>query len=399
LTVLILVTMALELALLLTLLLHSREHVRRSFPGREPEGAAAAAGVGPPYPKVALIVPLTGNSPEMQAALESLLSQDYPNYETLLATRDLEDSATVLVQDLLSRYPCSRHIVSGPAAGCSQKNHNILAAVGALDDAVDILAFCDSTHEAPPEFLRELIRPLVSGAAVLTSGFHRIVPGDARVATLGMLQTVLSLHLMHGLAAIALPWGGATAVLRSVFRDSGVAGVLRTNVLDDFPLGLHLLRFGIRARPVATAILNTSLSGQTLAGWETWLTRQLLYLKYIMPVTWLTAALAGWVLAGPIIFSVLAGVGGLVGLVSPPLALTGLGFLAVLTGIGAWCRSLVPQKVPLGPWLLAFYANILMACWCYLKTWRIDTIAWRGISYRVTWGGRVRQIFYTQNRP
>jgi len=390
--------MALEIALLLTLLLHSREHVRRSFPGREPEGAAAEPGVWPPYPKVALIVPLTGNSPEMQAALDSLLSQDYPNYETLFVTRDLEDPATALVQGLLSRYPRSRHIVSGPAAGCAQKNHNILAAVGALDDAVDILVFCDSTHEAPPEFLRELIRPLVSGAAALTSGFHRIVPGDARVATLGMLQTVLSLHLMRGFLAVILPWGGATAVLRSVFRDSGVAGVLGTNVLDDFPLGLHLLRFGIRTRPVATAILNTSLSGQTMAGWDTWLTRQLLSPKYIMPVTWLAAALAVWVLAGPIIFSVLAGVGGLVGLVSPPLALTGLGFLAVLTGIGAWCRSLVPQKVPLGPWLLAFYANILMACWCYLKTWRTDTIAWRGISYRVTWGGRVREIIYPQNR-
>jgi hypothetical protein len=394
-----LVTMALELALIGIILLHCREHVRRSFPGREPGGAATEAAIWPPYPKVALIVPLTGNSPEMQAALESLLSQDYPNYETLFVTRDLEDPATALVQGLLSRYPRSRHIVSGPAAGCSQKNHNILAAVGVLDDSVDILGFCDSTHEAPPEFLRELIRPLVSGAAVLTSGFHRIVPGDARVATLGMLQTVLSLHLMHGFAAVALPWGGATAVLRSVFRDSGVAGVLGGNILDDFPLGLHLLRFGIRAQPVATAILNTSLTGQTLAGWDTWLTRQLLYLKYIMPVTWLTAALAGWVLAGPIIFSVLAGAGGLVGLVSPPLALTGLGFLAVLTGIGAWCRSLVPQKVPLGPWLLAFYANLLMVCWCYLKTWRTDTIAWRGISYRVTWGGRVREIFYPQNRP
>jgi hypothetical protein len=48
----------------------------------------------------------------------------------------------------------------------------------------------------------------------------------------------------------------------------------------------------------------------------------------------------------------------------------------------------------LGPWLLGFYANIGMACWCYLKTWRTDIIAWRGISYRVTWGGRVRQIFF-----
>ena len=76
----------------------------------------------------------------------------------------------------------------------------------------------------------------------------------------------------------------------------------------------------------------------------------------------------------------------------PPLALISLGFLLTLTAIGAWCRTLVPHPVPLGPWLLAFYANIFMACRCYIKTWRTDTIAWRGISYRVTWGGRVREI-------
>ena len=189
--------------------------------------------------------------------MNSLLNQPYPNYETVLVTRDLEDPATPLVRALLARHPHSRHIVSGPAAGCSQKNHNILAGVGALDDSVEILVFCDSTHQARPNFLRELIHPLVTGAASLTSGFHRIIPGDARVPTLGMLQTVLTLHLLHGFAAIALPWGGATAMLRSVFHDYGIAGVLGTNVLDDFPLGQRLLRFGIRTMPVATAILDT----------------------------------------------------------------------------------------------------------------------------------------------
>jgi ceramide glucosyltransferase len=384
--------MALEILLLLVLLLHSRGHVFRSFPGWNPEGASPAARDWPAYPRVALIVPLTGNSPEMEAALTSLVSQPYPNYETVLVTRDLEDPATPLVRALLSRHPHGRHIVSGPASGCSQKNHSILAGVGALDGAVEILVFCDSTHQARPDFLRELIHPLVTGAASLTSGFHRIIPGDARVPTLGMLQTVLTLHLLHGFAAIALPWGGATAMLRSAFHDSGVAGVLGTNVLDDFPLGQRLLRFGIRAQPVATAILETPLAGQTLSGWNTWLTRQLLYLKYCLPGVWLAAALAVWVLAGPILLAALAGFGGLVGLVSPPLALVSLGFLLALTAIGAWCRTLVPQPVPLGPWLLAFYANIFMACRCYLQTWRTHTIAWRGISYRVTWGGRVREI-------
>ena len=387
--------MALEIVLLLVLLTHSRGHVRRSFPGRAPGGPSPGSGVWPAYPRAALIVPLTGNSPEMETALDSLLSQSYPNYETVLVTRDLEDPATPLVRALLSRHPQSRHIVSGPAAGCSQKNHNILAGVGALDDSVEILVFCDSTHQARPDFLRELLYPLVTGAASLTSGFHRIVPGDARVPTLGMLQTVLTLHLLHGFAFIALPWGGATAMLRSVFHDYGIAGVLGQNVLDDFPLGQRLLRFGIRTVPVATAILETHLTSQTLRGWNTWLTRQLLYLKYCLPSIWLASALVVWVLAGPILMAVLSGLGGVVGLAPPPLALISLGFLLTLTAIGAWCRTLIPHPAPLGPWLLAFYTNIFMACWCYIQTWRPGTIAWQGISYRVTWGGRVQKIILT----
>jgi ceramide glucosyltransferase len=389
---LMLVSMALEIVLLLVLLIHSGQHVRRSFPGRGPGGVSAESGAWPAYPRVALIVPLTGSSPEMETALESLLSQSYPDYETVLVTRDPEDPAIPLVRALLSRHPHSRHLVSGPASGCCQKNHNILAGVGALDDSVEILVFCDSTHQARPNFLRELIHPLVTGAASLTSGFHRIIPGDARVPTLGRLQTVLTLHLLHGFAFIALPWGGATAMLRSAFHAYGLAGVLRTRVLDDFPLGQRLLRFGIRTVPVSTAILDTHITGQSLDDWNTWLTRQLLYLKYCLPGVWLLSALVVWVLAGPILLAVAAGLGSLAGLVAPNLALVSLFFLLAMTAIGAWCRTLVPQRPPSGPWLLAFYTNIFMACWCYLKTWRTDTIAWHGISYRVAWGGRVRQI-------
>jgi ceramide glucosyltransferase len=122
----------------------------------------------------------------------------------------------------------------------------------------------------------------------------------------------------------------------------------------------------------------------------------MLYLKYCLPGIWLAAALAGWILAGPILLAALAGLGGILGVVAPSLALVSLGFLLGLTGVGAWCRTLVPQQVPLGPWLLGFYANIFMACWCYLKTWTTDTISWRGISYRVTWGGRVQEIILNQ---
>ena len=233
----------------------------------------------------------------METALESLLSQPYPNYETVLVTRDPEDPAIPLVRALLARHPRSRHIVSGPAAGCSQKNHNILAGVGALDDSVEILVFCDSTHQARPNFLRDLIHPLVTGAASLTTGFHRIIPGDARVPTLGRLQTVLTLHLLHGFAFIALPWGGATAMLRSAFHDYGVAGVLRTKVLDDFPLGQRLLRFGIRA--VARGHRHPGHpSRRPEPGWLEHLADPATVISEILPAQRLAALGAGGVGAG-----------------------------------------------------------------------------------------------------
>ena len=63
--------MALEIVLLLVLLIHSRQHVLQSFPGRNSEGSSPAAGDWPAYPRVALIVPLTGNSPDMETSTMS----------------------------------------------------------------------------------------------------------------------------------------------------------------------------------------------------------------------------------------------------------------------------------------------------------------------------------------
>jgi ceramide glucosyltransferase len=392
----ILASMALELLLFLGFFLHSRAHVCRSFPGQPAGGGPAEGEAGGPSPRAAIIVPLTGNSPEMKACLKSLLTQDYPNFETILVTRDLEDPATPLVRDLLAGHRQARHLLSGPATTCSQKNHNILAGLAALDDSVDILVFCDSTHQAPPHFLRDLVRPLHTGEAVLTTGFHRIAAGDFRLGTLGMLQINLVLHLMHGFARIVHPWGGATAIRRSTFEAGGIRRLWSENVVDDLSMGAHLLRSGIRVKSVATAVLTTNLAGQTVTGWVEWLTRQLLYLKYCLPGYWLGFSLAVCLLLAPVLAAVLACLGGLLGLVSAPAALTSAGFLLLLTGVGAWYRTLVPQRIPLRPWLAAFYGAIAITCWSYLKTWCTDTISWRGISYRVTWGGRVRQVILTR---
>ncbi len=383
--------MALELLVIGGLWLWGAPHVRRSLPPGA-AGRTPVAGGDTPAPPVAVIVPVTGDAPETRRCLESLLTNTYANFEAILVTRDEQDPAAAVIEELTAQYPHARHVVSGPARRCGQKNHNLLAGVAAVGPDSEILVFCDATHLAPPTFIGNLTRPLRAGAAVLTTGFHRIIPRDTAVGTLGMLMTVLCLHLLHGNRFIVQPWGGATAIRRRVFEEQGVARVWEENVVDDVSMAMHLQKVGIRVRAVGDAILETPLAGQSVGGWSTWLVRQLLYLKFCAPGLWLGAAVIPVILLAPLLWAGGAWLGGLLGWVATGTALTGLVFVMVVTALGALYRTLAPFGIPWSRWLLAYYALLVILPWSYARTWFTNTLAWRGISYRVGWGGKVQEV-------
>jgi len=376
--------MGLQLAILGGLFLWGAPHVRRSQ-------VAAPAPPGP-FPPVTVIVPVTGDAPLTRRCLESLLTNDYPDFQVIFVTRDESDPAVAVIGELIARHARGRHVVSGPARRCGQKNHNLLAGIAAADPATDILVFCDATHVAPPGFLGRLVRPLAAGEAVLVTGFHRIIPQDYRVGTLGMLMIVLCLHLLHGNRFIVQPWGGATAIVRRVFQDHGVARVWAENIVDDVSMAMHLVKDGIRVKAVGEAILETPLAGETVAHWADWLVRQLLYLKFCAPALWLGALVVVAALVVPPLWALGACLGGLGGWVSPGTALPGWLYLLVLTALGAVYRTLAPFGIPWPRWLLAYYATLMVLPWCYLRTWGTDIMAWRGISYRVGRGGKVQEV-------
>jgi hypothetical protein len=226
----------------------------------------------------------------------------------------------------------------------------------------------------------------------MTTGFHRIAPGDFRPATLGMLVTVLIIHLCHGHPGLVQPWGGATAIWRQTFEKFQVASLWSVTVVDDVALALRLQKEGIRVKPVPAACLDTPLAGQTLAGWIAWLTRQLLYVKYFMPLTWLAAALLAYFLMVPPALALGAVLGGALGLISWGFVMAGGVYLLLLLGTALGLRSLAPRPIPWGNWLAAVGLTWLVFCWSYLKTWWIRRLAWHGIAYEVTWGGIVRKV-------
>jgi len=366
--------------------------VRQCYRGQTQANSRSEPDPEERYPRAAVIMPLTGNTPGMKDGLRSILNQQYPNFEVVLVTQDFKDPAMALVREVMSDRKNARHVISGPARRSSQKNHNLLAGLKVLDAAVEILVFCDSGHEAPHHWLNALIRPIVNGNAVMTTCFRRVMPGDWRLGTLAMLITVLTIHLMQSLRFMAQPWGGATAISRRVFHALNVDRVWGENVVDDVSLGARLLKKGHRVYSVPGICLNTDVTGQTIRNLMAWLTRQLLYQKYCYPGAWLAGLPVTCLLIGPLLLSALAFPGSVWGLTSWNLAATGVVYILLFTGLGLGYRTLAPQAVPLRRWIPAFYAAVLIACGSYIMTWFTDSISWRGISYRVTWGGRVREV-------
>ena len=260
--------MAVQLCVLAALFLLGQKHVRG---GDGPETLPAVC------PRAAVIVPVTGDTPGMRQAVSSLIDQDYPDMAVIFVAAQADDPAVPLVCGVAGNDPRVLQVVAGPATACGQKNHNILAGVRAAQTA-EVFVFCDSTHVADRHFVSNLVAPIARGDAPMTSGFHKVVPGDGDTATIGMAVTCLALHLLQPIRAITQPWGGAMAISRPAFDRFGLARLWGHNIVDDFSMGPHLHRFGVAAWPVAAACLATPLAGVSLARWDDWLTRQLLYL-------------------------------------------------------------------------------------------------------------------------
>jgi cellulose synthase/poly-beta-1,6-N-acetylglucosamine synthase-like glycosyltransferase len=385
---------AFHLGVFLSFYLYSGNYARISFPDR-------AVGIAPDFgsrtadpPGVSMIIPVTGNAKGMIEALQSLVKQDYPNLEVIFVTRDPNEPAAELVRMLQAGRPEVRHVTAGKAKACGQKNHNLLAGVAASNPVSEILVFCDGTHRARPDFLGHLVSPLVRGEESLSCGFHRILPGSSSLSVLGMLFAVLFIHLLHPIQCITQPWGGATAVKRKPFEQYGVREVWAENILDDFPLGLTLMRHGIRCYPVSLACLETPLDRLSMGELQGWWQRQIHYLKFCMPWTWAATSLAILFVLGAPAAAVVSVLAWPFGLFPAWLGGAALLFLVLLSVVGAAYRSLVPAQIPLLPWLGAFYGLMFLSAWCYLRTVPSNVLTWRDISYRVGWGGKVREILH-----
>jgi len=341
------------------------------------------------YPLVAVIAPADGADMETVHCLNSLLSQDYPVYNVIFVTRNAEYAATEAIQRVIQDYPHARHVLSGAAVTCSQKNHNLLTGIREAGDDPEILVFCDSTRLFPTSWLKAIIEPLVRNEAVITTGYHHVIPQEKRIAALAHAITVLSMYLVKTISWLNHPWGGSTAVRRKNFDELKVGEVWSRNVVDDVSLGARLKKEKIKVMDAPGACIFTPLTDGTLGVWIRWLIRQWLYLKFCLPGTWVLGGIVCHLHATLVLVAGIWSMGLIMGLVSPIGSLSAILFFLSISLMGEALRKIHPGSGSWPFWLVAVYLTAIMISWCHLMTLFTRKIHWRGMTYRVTWGGKV----------
>lgn len=344
------------------------------------------------WPSCALIIPVSGSGPVIEAALRSLMLQDYPDYQVYMVTAESGEPASAIIERLMLDYPNLTHVVAGPAQGCGQKNHNMLAGLAQAEGSARVYAFCDSTHLAEGDFLRCLLYPQATGKAAFSVGYHEVIPQNRRLVILAYAINVLFMRFVQGIKGLTQPWGGAMAISRAAFEHFRIERLWASNVVDDCSLGAFLKRNNLPIAYCPAALLRTLATDQSRDVWEAWLERQVLFLKFCFPGQWVGLCFFSCFMLIPFIWCATGIMEGLLNtgsLSSPFLALC---WFFLFMGLMSLWRKFLPVKITAWRCFLAFLISCAMLFIVALRTIFARTIHWHNISYQVGKNGRVLSI-------
>ncbi len=194
-----------------------------------------------PWPHVSLLKPLHGLEPDLEANLESFFRQDYPHYEIIFGCRYDSDPALDVVRAVRRRHPqvAVKIVLSGEPDRPSAKICSLqkMAAVA----TADYLVVSDSDVRVTPDYVRQVIAPLLQPAVGLVTCVYRGVPSGgfwSRLEALGMsVEMTAGVVVADMLEGLKFALGPTMAIRRDVLEEIGGFTVLADYHSDDFVLG------------------------------------------------------------------------------------------------------------------------------------------------------------------
>ncbi len=354
--------------------------------------------------RAAVFAPCKGLDVDLEGNLRALMEQDYPDFEVTFIVESAEDPACSVIRRVMADFPqvAARLIVAGPAIESGQKVHNLRVGTAHIAPDIKYLAFLDSDARPRREWLRMLVGCLSTPALGAVTGYRWFVPSAPTLANHALYSLNCDVMTLLGRSTYYLVWGGSWAIRREVFDRLGFRTAWRGTLSDDLVASrlLRNARLPVRFEPAGVV---ASPVDHRWASMMSFVRRQYMVGRYYVPHWWVFALVGATFTNAVWLIQAATAVWGLRGGPIPPSIPAAV--LAALLGIYVF-RGFVRQD------LVATYfperAEQLRAARCFdivcnpiggLVNWFAVVssifgrhIRWRGISYRVLPGGKVRTL-------
>jgi ceramide glucosyltransferase len=360
-------------------------------------------------PLAAVVIPVKGIDPQIEANLANYLAQDYPDYQLIFAVASENDPAHAALSSRLKKQETarSRHspnvalVVAGYSDARGEKVNNLLAGLSVVGAEREVLVFADADARPAPDWLRTLVTPLADPALTVSSGFRWYLPGTGFVSRLRAawdtsVATLLGDH-DHNFA-----WGGSMAIRAAEFKRLQIAErYWARTVSDDYALTRAVREAGGKIRFEPRCLL-ASREDSTFRNFFHWSNRQIIITRVYAARLWRLGLAAHILYGGTILFGVVLM---LLPVTLPGSRLSVAGILALILALGiakgrirtVVAREMFPEEgealdrygscywrlAPLVPWVML--VNFIVAGF----TRRIE---WSGTHYALPTRDEVRVL-------
>lgn len=219
---------------------------RRSM-ARESSGSPLSESALPP---VSLLKPVHGLEERLAENVESFFRQDYPHYEILFAADEQDDAALPLVREICARYPKipSRVLVTGdpPWPNPVAYGFHRMAELAAND----ILVTSDSDVEVSPQYLRDVVPPLLNPEIGMVTCLYRGKNAGgfwSALSAIGMsVEMTAGVLVANMLEGMKFGLGPTIAVRKDAVASIGGYKTLGDYYANDFMIGNLIDKAGFK---------------------------------------------------------------------------------------------------------------------------------------------------------
>ena len=349
-------------------------------------------------PKFCVGMPLRGADPHLRESIQSILAQDYPDFELRITIDSAQDPAWNVVAETVQAAGAKNVRVTAlkqSLSTCSRMNGKQIQFLEGLDDSCELVAFAAGDLIVPRDWLRNMATALADPSVGATLGNRWYVPAVGWWGTL--VRYLWNVGAVVPMWMHEIPWAGGLAMRLADVKRSGLIDKMKHSMVEDAQVKSAMRKLGLKMKFVPPLIVPNR-EEITLPCSYRFIERQLLWTKLYHPhwtLVVLQAVLGTAVMFGPAVLAVVALAAGdwLCGLwngcdfaayITGMIALTGLlewGIRPILRSRQEKTASFSCTSL-LRLWMAVPLAQLVHNCAvvaCLFK----KLATWRGVTYRI----------------